>query len=220
MLKVTFSLSDIGDREENLDRWGHIHGSNWSISYLADGFQIHHPHYVDSLQEQLNSITLPKQATEEELLEAIGTALSYNHIPDGRASIVIAININEELLLLNVGDTRAYLIGSKTRTKDYSSAQYLIDEGKARPESLHQHPLRRYLRKSLCNNSSLDTLTMTKYGQLEEVMLCSDGVWCCFQDDNELYNATSKGPQELFSLALALRKENRDNMTLLWLEPS
>ncbi|MFM2599423.1 PP2C family protein-serine/threonine phosphatase [Vibrio fortis] len=219
MLKVKFQYSDIGHRNENLDRFGHIEKDHWSFSYVIDGFDIKTPHYVDSLKDQLDKlIELPSSSSEEQILKAITHAINFENHFSGKASIALAICLPTKIITLTAGDTRIYRLDSLERTLDHSRAQEMINIGRAKVGSLYKHPLRKYLIKKLEPGCSIDVLTIDTHQTIEDIMICSDGVWSCFSSDDELYQAISEGHDVFTEQALSNRQTNRDNMTILWLQ--
>lgn len=221
LLKVKFQYSDIGHRNENLDRFGHIDKGNWSLSYVIDGFDINSPHYVDSLKEQLDNIkNLPSNCSEKQIIEAISNAISFERHFSGKASVAIVICLKNKMITLTAGDTRVYQLTSLKRTIDHSRAQEMIDAGKSHINSLYRHPLRKYLIRKLEPKSKFSDLIRAEHKNIESIMLCSDGIWSCFNSDDDIYNSISKGHNIFIEQALSNRSTNRDNMTVLWLEPS
>lgn len=219
MITAYFGQSIQGDREENLDRYGHIVKGNWSISYLLDGYVICEPHYVDALENKLRELEdAPENLSLDEIEDKLSQAISGIIQEEGKASVVFVICAERKLVILSAGDTRAYLPARQQRTLDHSRAQQLVDQGKAHAETLHQHPCRRYLHNSLSNESKgLDCLDRIAVDNIEDIVLCSDGVWSCFRNDDEVYDALRLGGENLFLKAQENKPEGKDNMTILHL---
>lgn len=221
LLKIKFTYSDIGHRSENLDRFGHIEKERWSFSYILDGFNIKDPHYVDTLKAQLDRIKdLPESSSEEQILDSINQAIEFNNHLSGKASVALVVCLPNKTITLTAGDTRVYRLASLERTTDHSKAQEMIDLGRSDKSSLYKHPLRKYLVKSLEPGCSIEKLTKNIHYDNEDIMICSDGVWSCFKSDNELHNSILNGSENFKEQALLNRTDNRDNMTILWLEKS
>lgn len=221
LLKIKFQYTDIGHRDENLDRFGHIDKENWSLSYVIDGFEINSPHYVDTLKQQIDNINcLSNDCSEMQIIEAISNAISFEGHFSGKASVAIVICLQNKMITLTAGDTRVYQLTSLKRTIDHSRAQEMIDIGKANANSLYRHPLRKYLIRKLEPRSKFTDLIRTDHENIESIMLCSDGLWSCFNSDDEIYRSISKGHDILIEQALSNRRINRDNITVLWLELS
>ncbi|EGR3260078.1 TPA: PP2C family serine/threonine-protein phosphatase [Vibrio parahaemolyticus] len=220
MLKVVYECSFQGDRDENLDRYGHYQGINWSFSYVIDGFDIAEPHYVDSLESSLRDITsLPEKSTREELLNQIEKAITMEHEHKGKASVAFVLCVDDDMCFLTAGDTRIYRLESQNRTLDHSVAQDLVNQGKAPEKTLFKHPYRRYLKRKLQRGSGLQAIELSETYRVESVMLCSDGVWSCFESDDDVYKSMAIGGENLLDTAINSKDRNRDNMTVLHLAP-
>jgi serine/threonine protein phosphatase PrpC len=218
MLSLYFSETYQGDRSENLDRFNHIKGSNWTISYILDGYGLATPHYVDELTLNIKSqiIGLGK-TTKKQIFIAIDQAISSTTESKGKASAVFAICIDSETHLISIGDTRAYLLDSKARTKDHSQVQHLIDNGAVSSEKANQHPLRKYLRRSLKGGHSIDSFDIYENIEDDTIILCSDGFWCNFSDDDIFNIENTKDAAHIFNTSKKLNIGNADNQTLIFL---
>lgn len=221
MLNLSYINTYIGDREENLDRFGHISGLNWSVTYLLDGFLIKSPHYVEALVNSLN-ITFQnytsKALSETYLLQLLNGALNITINHKGKASAAFVISIDDVITTLTAGDTRVYYINEKERTKDHSKAQDLIDQGRSPESSLYRHPLRKYLTKSITTGSDINELSITRKESVNDVIICSDGVWSCFSSDNVFYDIDNVDKANtVFKAAKKHTEYEVDNITLMLL---
>ncbi|EOX3716140.1 PP2C family serine/threonine-protein phosphatase [Vibrio cholerae] len=220
MLNVFYQQSFCGDRDENLDRYGHIRGDGWSLSYVFDGFEIADPHYVDRLQLEVKKLGLEQGAlTVSDVLGKLSDLVSIDNPPDGKASVVFVVSSGEQVSVLYAGDTRAYFLSSKERTSDHSVAQKMINEGKSQSDTLPRHPLRRYLTNKLHGSNGFNALERVDFHGGQEIILCSDGVWSCIASDSDFYSLAMSGGERVYNEALSRRPINRDNMTILHLKP-
>lgn len=215
MLKVEFAETFKGDRDENLDRFGHISGNNWSVSYLLDGYKIATPHYVDSLQDNINN-KLSAKISHHSLIETLNSAfIGINS--EGKSSAVLVICINSKTLIMTAGDTRAYMLSSNIRTTDHSQVQFLVEQGKIHPSHANKHPLRKYIRKSIEKSSSLTSFHIDTYEGVEDILLCTDGFWSHL-NDKYIFQLTNA---EKAAIAFEKSKEkdvgHSDNQTLVLL---
>jgi serine/threonine protein phosphatase PrpC len=220
MLNLVYIKSSDGDRNENLDRYGHIKGSGWSLSYLFDGFKIFEPHYVDRLQLEIEKISLEQGNLKiDDILKKLAQLISIEDSPNGNASVVFVISTDEGISVLYAGDTRAYFLSSKKRTLDHSRAQQMIDEGRSKSDTLPYHPLRRYLTKHLNGTSDLNSLVRVNNLEKQEIILCTDGVWACINSDHDFFNLAEEGGSNIYEQAISNCPSNQDNMTILHLKP-
>lgn len=128
LLKLIFSKTNIGNRTENLDRYSHISGDNWSISYVIDGF--HHSDYANDLSSNINDVFKQLDVRDmTQLLFLLNQSITKVKSSIGKASVAFALCCNDSMVIVTCGDTRAYLLNRKVRTKDHSQAQHLIDIG-------------------------------------------------------------------------------------------
>jgi len=215
LLQLIFSKTSIGNRTENLDKHGHISGDNWSISYIIDGF--HHSDYANHLSANINDLFQPLDVQNmTQLLSLLNLSITKVKSTSGKASAVFALCCNNSMRIITCGDTRAYLLNKKARTKDHSQAQHLIDIGKFKDNNQILHRTLKQLRRCLDKTSSIDDLDTTTYKDVEDLILCSDGIWNKINSDNQFYDvASEEHASDLFYIATKI--EPLDNQTLMYL---
>lgn len=96
-------------------------------------------------------------------------------------TLVMAVVVGHHLHIVNVGDSRAYVIspkGVRQITRDHSFVQALVDTGAITAEEAIGHPRRNILTQSV---GSHDELTIDLFNETlkedEWLLLCSDGLW-------------------------------------------
>lgn len=126
----------------------------------------------------------------------------------------------DKAYIVNVGDSRAYLIadnGLHRITTDHNVSTLLYEQGKITEEEIDNHPQRHMLVRAVGVEKTVaaDTFTLD-YEDKISLLLCSDGLsgYC---SDDEIYGVIAKVPfddvaQELINLAL--NKGGRDNVTV------
>jgi PPM family protein phosphatase len=133
----------------------------------------------DSYRQWLeNAVTIANQVvhhTAEEKGKHMGSTL------------VMAVVVGQAVHIVNVGDSRAYLIsphGIRQVTHDQSFVQTLVDNGTITPEQAATHPHRNILTQAI---GSHEAVTADLYnGTLEadeSLLLCSDGLWDMLGDE-------------------------------------
>jgi serine/threonine protein phosphatase PrpC len=133
----------------------------------------------DDYREWLeNAVTLAntmvrKRASEDQL--NMGTTL------------VMAVMVGREVHIVNVGDSRAYLItsdGIHRITKDHSMVQALVDSGAIKAEDMDRHPYRNILTKALGSHEEVqpDVFDATLDDD-SALLLCSDGLYEMLGED-------------------------------------
>jgi PPM family protein phosphatase len=116
-------------------------------------------------------------------------------------TLVMAVVVGHDVHIVNVGDSRAYLIspsGVCQITHDHSFVQLLVDSGAITPEQAVDHPRRNILTQSV---GSQDDVTVDLFnetlGDDEWLLLCSDGLWGMLSDDEiARIVRTAKTPSE------------------------
>ena len=216
LLKLVFSKTNIGNRTKNLDEHGHISGENWSISYIIDGF--YHSDYARDSSLNINDLFKPLDRNDmDQLLSLLDLSITKIENTTGKASAVFALCCDSFMHIISCGDTRAYLLSQKIRTRDHSQAQHLIDIGKFKENSPILHNTLKQLRRCLEKGSNINDLDTKEYKEVEDLILCSDGIWNKVSNDNEFYNVGSKEhANELFNVAKKISP--LDNQTLLYLQ--
>ncbi len=118
--------------------------------------------------------TIYQEAQKSSSLKEMGTTL------------VIALIVNKDLIILNIGDSRVYLFenGQLTQaTEDQTYVEYLFRQGKITEAQKLTHPQKHVLLNALGLNTSVSyDLKITPY-QGQTILICSDG----------LYNNLSEG---------------------------
>jgi protein phosphatase len=122
-------------------------------------------HWLESAATIANQMVRNKSAEDE---TNMGTTL------------VMAVVVGTQVHIVNVGDSRAYLVskdGMQQITKDHSYVQRLVDVGAISPEEAEHHPRRNMLTKAI---GAEDDLTVDLYTEHlnddQYLLLCSDGL--------------------------------------------
>ena len=121
---------------------------------------------IHKLEEANNDIFL--RSTQYEDLYGMGTTL------------VAAIVIGDQLMIANVGDSRAYVLRKfqlKQLTEDQSLVNALLKSGEITPEEAENHPNKNIVTQSLGVTSvvEIDFVRMT-VKEDDTLLLCSDGL--------------------------------------------
>lgn len=143
-------------------------------------------------------------------------------------TLVLAVITDDKLLIANVGDSRAYMIGNDgilQISKDHSYVQQLVDSGAITKEQAMNHPKRNYITRAMGTEEGIKTDVFVKDYNGEIVLLCSDGL-CGLVTDNEILDiirnntdleitakelietANQKGGIDNITVALLRRKNN------------
>lgn len=103
------------------------------------------------------------------------------HAGMGTTMAMAAVRVGE-LAVVNVGDSRVYLIrgGEITQlTRDHSWVAELVAVGKITPEEARNHPMRNVITRSLGGRPHVDVdlYPRTPLQDGDVVLVCSDGLW-------------------------------------------
>jgi serine/threonine protein phosphatase PrpC len=104
----------------------------------------------------------------------------------GLASTMVAAAVSQnDALIANVGDSRAYLVGTKIRriTKDHSLMQQLIDKSLISEEESFDHSQKNVITMSLGRRSEIDPDFYQIELSEEILLLCSDGLNDSLRDE-------------------------------------
>ncbi len=151
-------------------------------------------------------------ANEDAALHGMGTTL------------VSAVSCGRELIICNVGDSRAYKLGEKTIervTRDHSVVEGLIESGNITEEEARTHPNRNLITRALGPelSTTCDVYSVTLQ-RGEFLLLCSDGLVVTVTDE-EMFEVVraAKNPADALERLLALSKERGapDNVTAVLL---
>jgi protein phosphatase len=95
-------------------------------------------------------------------------------------TLVIALIVNKDLIVLNIGDSRVYSFeqGKLTQlTEDQTYVEYLFRQGKITEDQKLTHPQKHVLLNALGLNTSVSyDLKMMPYTQ-QTLLVCSDGLY-------------------------------------------
>lgn len=99
----------------------------------------------------------------------------------GGTTVVAAVFHGDFLTIVNVGDSRAYLLRDnelRLVSRDHSLVSRLVEMGKITEEEALTHPRRNVLYQALGQGSDVELHIFSVKLQLDDVViLCSDGLW-------------------------------------------
>jgi protein phosphatase len=205
---------DAGEVASKLAMHSAVHKIMQDLTEASDGWPENIPNWLRS------AVTLANQKVRSRALERdrnMGTTL------------VMAVVVGHSLHIVNVGDSRAYLISPKTVrqiTRDHSFVQALVDTGAITAEEAVGHPRRNILTQSV---GSHDELTIDLFNETlkddEWLLLCSDGLWGTMNNEQIgaiVRNAVSVGDAAQALVNAANEAGGQDNIAavVVRLQPS
>lgn len=110
-------------------------------------------------------------------------------VPGGGTTLTALLIIQGQLLLIHVGDSRAYLItpdgAAHQLTHDHSFVRQLVDSGQLSPEEASVHPQRNILSMALGQLEPLEPEIVTQpIPEKGHILICSDGLWGVLSEIN------------------------------------
>ncbi len=140
---------------------------------------------------------------------------------DMGATLVAALVVGANAHLINVGDSRAYLVRGSTIqkiSKDHSLVQSLVDSNQIAESEVRTHPQRNMITRNIGEKSNvpIDLFPPIALQPGDFIFLCSDGMWEMAEDKvvQELISKTPD-PQTAVQKLIALANDNGgdDNIT-------
>ena len=140
-------------------------------------------------------------------------------------TMVAALVVGDRTYILNIGDSRCYLVrpeGITKVTRDHSVVEDLVARGQITPEQARQHPQKNLITRALGAESRLRAdLFRQPMEHGDALLLCSDGLSNMVSDQELLYEVLHGGPAEDCCrrlLDIALSRGAPDNVTAVLLQ--
>ena len=139
-------------------------------------------------------------------------------------TLVAAVTDGRETRIVNIGDSRCYLVRNKVIrqiTKDHSLVQDLVDRGEIDRADAWLHPQRNYITRALGTDE--DVICDVFREELEPgdiLLLCSDGLSGIVNSQELLFEIAYGGELETAAdrmMGIALERGAPDNVTLILL---
>lgn len=137
-------------------------------------------------------------------------------------TLVAALVLSHEVYVINVGDSRCYILseGRLTQiTSDHSLVQALVDCGDITPEEARTHPKKNVITRALgVDNNIRSDVFQADYKEGDVLLLCSDGLTNTVTDavlEAELAQLTSTEETARKLLTLSIEQGAPDNVTVI-----
>lgn len=224
--------SDTGDRQENQDALGNRRVGDWLVCVLADGAGGHQGGEVASRHAVNAILEAFAQAPTADASRLLAMVHSVNHgileaqqknaeLADMHTTVCVLVlnKRTSEAVCVHVGDSRVYHFQNnslKSRTKDHSIAQWMADNRQTKPQ-----PSRNALYTALGEPpQQLQVEVSQPFAVLsgDWFLLCSDGLWEHFSDDELVLLGTNLRNDPAFAghmhqLALHRAAGRADNLS-------
>jgi serine/threonine protein phosphatase PrpC len=139
-------------------------------------------------------------------------------------TLVAALLREDELMIANVGDSRAYLIRSgeiRQVTEDHSLVAQMVRQGRIDQEDAATHPKRNLLTRTVGGSEAVEVDVFggpLKLGDI--IVLCTDGLTRYVSEDEITHAVRTMQPQQAVDelTAMANLRGGKDNITVLVLQ--
>lgn len=227
-----------GDRKEQQDRVAilpHERQRGVALAVVADGMGGHAGGALaaeqvihtarNSLERFSPSVESPRYLLENSLLEAHAMIKASRFIneKDPHSTVAMLLLQPGKATWAHCGDSRIYRFrgaGQIFRSVDHSYVEHLIARGKITPQEALAHPNRHVLITSLGGKDE-PKLDFGETGDLapgDSFVLCSDGVWAYFDDDEMggivAANSARQASELLIEQARVRARGSGDNLSL------
>ena len=184
-------------------------------------------HFISALEPLLETEELPDVDSINRAVDAANNAVFQMAMEDreleGMGTTLVAAYIcGNQVRIVNVGDSRAYLIRKKRirqLTVDHSYVQELLRRGKITEEEAKFHPNRNLITKAVGVDQHVEAdIYEGDLGVNDTLLLCSDGLCGIVSDEKILEIINEADDQEDAAIHLrhaAYDAGARDNLTIL-----
>ena len=205
------------------DGMGGANGGNIA-SELASGV------YADYVQEHIKDATDNRPELLYRAVAEANTAVFEKAASDealngmGTTLVSALIDKNGDTTVINVGDSRMYYLenGNLTQiTRDHSYVQHLVDIGQITVKEAENASIKNIIIRSVGNEKKANPDLFTlKLAPDSYILLCSDGLTNCLDNDTIVKNISASTKEELAScvdnlINLANNAGGPDNITVI-----
>ena len=140
------------------------------------------PSTLDEVVGQKHIIGKDKLLYRAIQADKLGSLIFYGPPGTGKTTLVAALVVKNNLYIVNIGDSRLYVITDSSITqitKDHSLVQYLLDSGKLTPAEAQNYPKKNIITRAVGIEMDIEAdifsvnLAGTRKGY---ILLCSDGL--------------------------------------------
>ncbi len=134
-------------------------------------------------------------------------------------TLCMAVARGKEVLIANIGDSRAYIVGKDVRliTRDHSFVMDLVLNGEITPEEAKIHPKKNIITRAIGAEEVVDAdYYIEELGENETLLICSDGLYG-FVSEEDILSSMEKDLQEAAEELVKKANENggKDNISLV-----
>lgn len=245
-MKIEYAkVTALGDRQDNQDRAAVIVAEDAAIMLVFDGMGGHSDGAkaaeigLQVIRDLFTSSSLPifdpqgflymAMARAHDEVVRIGVNLAVDFRP--RATCAVCLIQESGSWWGHIGDSRIYQMREgrlKTRSRDHSHVEILIQEGAITEAEALDHPMRNFVECCIGGDAPVPDMTITRKQPLapgDVLLACSDGLWSGMTDEEiadmatRPANSLADNLKALSMKALSVNAPYADNTTataLLW----
>ncbi len=245
-MKIEYAkVTALGDRQDNQDRAAVIVAEDAAIMLVFDGMGGHSDGAkaaeigLQVIRDLFTSSSLPifdpqgflygAMARAHDEVVRIGVDLAVDFRP--RATCAVCLIQESGSWWGHIGDSRIYQMREgrlKTRSRDHSHVEILIQEGAITEAEALDHPMRNFVECCIGGDAPVPDMSITRKQPLapgDVLLACSDGLWSGMTDEEiadmatRPANSLADNLKALSMKALSVNAPYADNTTataLLW----
>jgi len=163
----------------------------------------------------------------EESNDEIKKYRKEHNIENMGTTLTAALILKDQLFVVNIGDSRTYLIASdgkiRKKTKDHSYVQELVDNGFLTEDKIRDHPKRNLVTRII--DGEIGNFADFYHWQIfkgDTVLLCCDGFWEPLSDEFIGKSLSSDEDPQLIAESMAELAndiDGSDNISLIIIKP-
>ena len=203
------------------DGMGGANAGSVTSTIASDTFMSHAANSIDATSTPSDMHTILTEAANYANIKVYDRAFA-DFACMGMGSTLVGLLVNgKRACVVNVGDSRAYLIGKRRITqitRDHSLVEDMVSRGKITRAQALNHPQRNIITRAIGVEASVSSdLFDIKLSSGNRILLCSDGLSNLISSEEMLLiSGNSQTPEKTCEalLELALKRGAPDNVTV------
>lgn len=202
------------------DGMGGASGGSEASTAAVQAFYAYTKEHYEAGGDSLALDRLLRDAAAEANRQVYEYSVEHKELHGMGTTIVAALVTQEEALVVNAGDSRAYLVdedGVIQVTKDHSIVQDMIDSGKITPDEAATHPQKNIITRALGVAKRLETDSFQiVYPKGAALLFCTDGLTNSVEE-SVMAEVVKERPDDAAEELVRLANENGggDNVTVV-----
>ncbi|OEF98538.1 Stp1/IreP family PP2C-type Ser/Thr phosphatase [Desulfuribacillus alkaliarsenatis] len=196
--------------------------SSITVDSIIEGIDQFYPDDRDASSSDIDPAIILKRAIRYANEKVFKHAQENQDLLGMGTTVVVALLLDEEIIIGHVGDSRAYLVcdaNIQQLTKDHSLVNELVKQGKISNEEALVHPQRNMITRALGTNAQVSVdIEKVSWTDNNVLLLCTDGLsgvvsgeelLAAFIEKQEVEDAVN------YLLEKSLKVDGKDNITIV-----